>query len=123
MKSTLVIISDDVLFSNFFIPILKRKEINIVFETCSKMSELNEKCDKIKCDLILVDGALKSVSSFEMIQNIRLKKLISVPIWYFPEISTVEYIHKSKQIGVNRIIEKPFDPYVVADEILIELNK
>ena len=87
------------------------------------MSELNEKCDKIKCDLILVDGALKSVSSFEMIQNIRLKKLISVPIWYFPEISTVEYIHKSKQIGVNRIIEKPFDPYVVADEILIELNK
>ncbi|HEY6913987.1 MAG TPA: hypothetical protein VI413_04865, partial [Paludibacter sp.] len=68
-------------------------------------------------------GGLSNLSSIELIQHIRMKKRILSPIWFFPEIQTEKYILKAKEMGVNKFITKPFDPYVVIDEITAKLLK
>ena len=118
MKSTIAFISDDVLFLNLLSPLLKRVLPNIQIYNCSSFREIEDKINEVKCDLILVDGGLTSVSSIEIIHYIRLNKHILAPIWFFPEILTNEYIHKSKEMGATKIINKPFDPYQITDEIV-----
>jgi DNA-binding response OmpR family regulator len=123
MKINITIISDDILFWNLFIPLLNRNIPNVQILVCSTYSEIDKKTEKTNCDLIIVDGGLSNLSSIELIQYIRMKKRILAPIWFFPEILTEAYILKAKEMGVNKFITKPFDPYVVIDEITAKLLK
>ena len=123
MKSAIVIISDDVLFWNLFIPLLNRKNPDLKILVCRTFEEINSKVEIGNSDLIIVDGGISSFSSIEVIQFIRTSKRILVPVWFFPEIKTDTYIHKSLSMGVTKIINKPFDPYVVVDEIISLLSK
>ena len=123
MKSSIAIISDDVLFWNLFIPLLNRKKPDLKISVCGKYEEINTKVEEGSCDLIIVDGGISSLSSIEVIQFIRTTKQILAPVWFFPEIKTDAYIHKSLSMGVTKIINKPFDPYVVVDDIISLLSK
>jgi len=122
MKSTLAIISDDILYSNLFIPLLKKELPDLHIYICRSFQEIKDKIDHVSCDLILIDGGLTTSSSLEIIHFIRNKKLVVAPIWFFPEIITTEYIHKSKEMGATKIINKPFDPYVITNEIASLIN-
>jgi len=122
MKSNIAFISDDILFLNLLSPLLKRVLPNIQIYNCNSFREIDEKIGEVTCDLILVDGGLKTVSSIEIIHYIRLNKHILAPIWFFPEILTRDYIHKAKEMGVTKIIDKPFDPYQITDEIVSSIN-
>ena len=123
MKSNITFISNDILFINLLSPLLKRVLPNIEIYNCSSFLEIEEKISDVTCDLILVDGGLTTVSSIEIIHYIRLNKHILAPIWFFPEIQTKEYIQKAKEMGVTKIIDKPFDPYQITDEIVSSINK
>lgn len=122
MKSSIAIISDDVLFWNLFIPLLNRKKPDLKISVCGTYEEINTKVEKGSSDLIIVDGGTSSLSSIEVIRFIRTTKQIVAPVWFFPEIKTEAYIHKSLSMGVTKIINKPFDPYVVVDEIISLLS-
>lgn len=123
MKSTLGIISDDILFWNLITPLLNRNAPEIEIHICSTYQEINSKIEELSCDLIIIDGGLSRISSIELIQFIRMSKHAIAPIWFFPEILSDGYIRKVMEIGANRIIHKPFDPYVVTKEIESLLSK
>lgn len=123
MKINIAIISDDILFWNLLIPLLSRNIPGIQTVVCGTYREIDKKIEKITCDLIIVDGGLSNLSSIELIQYIRMKKRILAPLWFFPEILSDTYILKAQEMGVNRFITKPFDPYIIVDEIATLVKK
>lgn len=122
MKPVIAIISDDIIFSNLFIGLLTRDIPGLQIEVCKNLEEIDKKVNNPDCSLILVDGGLLGISSVEVIHFIRTSKLITCPIWFFPEILTEGYLFKIKEMGANRIISKPFDPFEVVDWIKTLLN-
>ncbi|HET7734320.1 MAG TPA: response regulator [Paludibacter sp.] len=117
MRTKIAIVTDVSLFYNIIIPLLKKRNTNIIVDICSSINEIDKKFGLESYDLILVDGGMTQMSCFEAIQHIRLSELNSAPIWFFPEILTEEYIMKSRALGASRIIPKPFDPFNVSKEI------
>lgn len=117
MNTKIAIVTDVSLFYNIFRPLLEKQNTNVLVDICSTIDEIDKKIDLETYNLILVDGGMSHMSCFEAIQHIRLSKQAAVPIWFFPEIQTEEYIIKSRILGVSRIIQKPFDPLKVSKEI------
>jgi len=123
MKSTIVIVSDDLLFWNLFTYTLSNKIPNLQISICKSFNEVIENNNIKNSNIILVDGGLSDISSITVIQYLRIQKRTVSPIWFFPEIQTKEYLLKSQQMGVSRIILKPFDPILISDEIILLLAK
>ncbi|MDD3322011.1 MAG: response regulator [Paludibacter sp.] len=123
MKPTIAIITDDILFSNLFLPLLERKFSELEIHVCSSFQEIDACFEHFEYDLIIVDGGISNMSCIEVIQYIRMTKKAIAPVWFFPEIITNSYIYKSLTLGATKIINKPFDPYLVADEISELLTK
>lgn len=123
MKPTIAIISDDILFCNLFIPLLERKFTHPRVFVCSNFHEIDDCFDNATIDLIIVDGGISNLSCIEVIQYVRMTKKAISPVWFFPEIITNSYIYKSLTLGATKIINKPFDPYLVIDEISELLTK
>jgi len=117
-KFSIAFITDDIVFSNLISIPLKRELTDINIIICKSVSEINEQIKSHICDLILLDGNFASVSSIEIIEYLRKDKLIISPIWFFTEINTKEYIHKSILMGANKIFNKPFDPYSIVNDII-----
>ncbi len=114
---TIVIITDDVLFSNLLSPLLLKKSSDLEILVCSNYMKIDAKLENKSSNLIIVDGGINNISPIEIIQYLRMSKKVVAPIWFFPEIKTDAYTHKSLLTGVTKIINKPFDPYLVTDEI------
>lgn len=123
MKTYITIVSDEHLFWNLMIPLLSNKIHDVQIDVCRTVKEINEKLDTGYCNLVLVDGGMSGMSSIEVIQLIRLKKNILTPIWFFPEIQIKAYIYKAHEMGATRIINKPFDPMWVTDEIVTLIDQ
>lgn len=123
IKISLAIISDDILFWNLFIPLLVLNSPAMEIQICTTYAEINKKFQESKYNLILIDGGISSFSSIEVIQYIRMRKLVIAPIWFFPEIQSDSYFYKAKEMGVTRLIIKPFDPYLIVNEIKNLFNK
>ena len=123
MKTNIIIISDDLLFGKIIIPLLNLNIDHLEIDVCTSVQEITTKLDKESCDLVLVDGGMTNMSSLEVIQFLRLKKNVVKPIWFFPEIQTQPYLYKAYEMGANRIINKPFDPYWVVNEIALLIDK
>jgi DNA-binding NarL/FixJ family response regulator len=118
------IITDNVLFSDLFIPLLNKKLDPTEFYVCSTLIDLDKKIKELACDLILVDGDINNISSFEIIHFIRTSQQQKAPIWFFTTIKTEAYIHKSLVVGASKIIYKPFDPNMIVDDIVkLLINK
>jgi DNA-binding NtrC family response regulator len=122
MKYSISLITDDIVFSNLLMPLLKRQIPDLQIQICNSYQEINNHFIKSNCDFILIDGGISSISSIEIIQYLRTIKLVVAPIWFFPEIVTSEYIYKSIQMGASKIINKPFDPYLIVGEIVSSLK-
>ena len=117
MKKTIAIVSDDIFFPHLFLILLKRKIQELEIIVSKTLQEIDEISIMKSCDLVLLDGGMTRMSSIEVIQYIRTNQLIVAPIWFFTEIETESYILKSKQLGASLIVDKPFDPHKVTDEI------
>lgn len=120
MNTKIAIVTDVSLFCNIFIPLLKMQNTDVLIDICSSIDEIDKKTDLASYNLVLVDGGMSHMSCFEAIQHIRFSKHAAVPIWFFPEIQTDEYMVKSRILGVSRIISKPFDPIKVSKEIFAQ---
>jgi len=123
MKPTIVIVSDDLLFWNLFAYSLSVKTLNLQIYICKSFDEVIENESYKDSILIIVDGGFSDMSSITVIQFLRMQKRTVSPIWFFPEIQTKECLYKSQQIGVSRIILKPFDPILISEEIILLLTK
>lgn len=123
MKPIIAIITDDILFFNLLSRLLLKRITDLEILYCSNFNEIDSKLGNTNSNLIIVDGGISNVSSIEIIQYLRISKQIFAPVWFFPEIKTPEYIHESLLTGASKIINKPFDPYLVVDEIVTLLSK
>lgn len=122
MKKTVVIISSDALFPQLFETLLFRKVKDLEIIICRSVQEINLKLDQSAVDLTLMDSILNNTPSFEIMRYVRMEKQVASPIFFFPEINTERYTYKSYAMGANRIINKPFDPYKITDDIAEFLN-
>jgi len=123
MNTIIAIITDDVLFFNLLSRLLLKKNTDLEIRSCSNFNEIDSKLGNTNSNLIIVDGGISNISPIETIQYLRMSKQILAPVWFFPEIKTSEYIHESLLTGASKIIDKPFDPYLVVDEIVTLLSK
>jgi Response regulators consisting of a CheY-like receiver domain and a winged-helix DNA-binding domain len=117
MKTFIAIITDNILFSSLITTLIKRNLPDVETTQISQFNQVDDALYNHNFSLILIDGGMTHVSSIEMVQYLRMNKLVKSPIWFFPEIVADAYIRKANGIGVSKIISKPFDPYQVHDEI------
>ena len=123
MKLSIIIITDDIIFPNLFEILLQRMIPELNIEVCGSDKVI---CNNLNVDnycLIILDGEVSKFSPTEILQHIRLISKIKVPIWFFPEIRTKAYIDKMYEMGVSRMITKPFDPYIITAEMASLLIK
>ena len=123
MNKQIAIITDDLIFPKLLEPLLSIKVSRLKLSVCQSYVDIDAKINAEEIDLIIIDGGMLKTSCIEIIHYIRNQRKITAPIWFFPEIKTAEYIYKSKQMGANKIIQKPFDPHEVTDEIGYMLDK
>jgi len=76
---------------------------------------IHESFNKQPSDLIILDGIFTQNSSIDLMYTIRFNLRIITPIWFFSVIETPEFLLKAREVGANRIIERPFDPIEIAD--------
>ena len=123
MKLIISIISDDILFPHLFVMLLKRKIEDIEINVYKTFRDMDESQKIRSSNLVIIDGGMSRISSIEVIQQIRIKHRIIASIWFFTEIESEAYIHKSKEMGVNVIVSKPFDPHKITDDIALQFSK
>lgn len=126
MKHSIVIITDEIIFPHFFINLLHLKMNDVHIEICDSIDDIDHKLVKLNYELILLDGGVNKLSCIETICHLRCVSETDVPIWFFSEIKREEYNIRILASGVSRIIKKPFDPYLICNEIktlLVRENK
>jgi len=117
MKPTIVIITEDVIFPYFFKILLYRSIPDLDIIICNSYGEIEDKLNSLSCQLVVLDGGLSNMSSSEIIRQIRNISIITGPIWVFPEFQMSSFIDKLFNNGATRILERPFDPYVLTNEM------
>jgi len=117
MKPYVTIISDDITFPMYF----KNEIYETLVITHFSNEEIQAKIISSSSKLIILDGTFSDMSSLEAIHDLRLNEKIELPIWFFPEITSIDYITKSYSLGVNKIYYKPFDPVIINNEIITHL--
>lgn len=74
--------------------------------------------DKNTADMLIVDGKMTLASPINLIHELRYKQNYKIPIWLVTEINSQDYLKKAIDVGVNKIINKPFDPIHLANNIV-----
>ena len=68
--------------------------------------------------LIIIDGKMTDISPIELCYLIRYEQNLKMAVWLFTEIKNPKYINKAFDVGITKVLEKPFDPKKIAIEIL-----
>lgn len=123
MKAKIGIISNDILFENFFVQLLKNNATEVEVLVYHEDYKTIDKVDKSKCDLLLLDGGIIGISCIEILRKLRINEKVVSPIWFFSEIPSKTHEHMALTMGASRIINKPFDPTKIVSEILLALKK
>jgi DNA-binding NtrC family response regulator len=122
MKQTIFIITEDIIFQKLIEVPLTGKISDLRVVVCKSYQDVDELQCPLSSNLIILDDTLKGISLIEVIQHIPKHKRIISSIWFFTEIKTEPYIFKAYQMGVTRVILKPFDQHKIAIEILNQLD-
>ena len=113
----IAIISENLILSKLLDSYIKRKVPECKVTRFSSFSAIKEKIHRGDFELIMVDGIISGMASYEIINYLRSKKRINCPIYYFSEVSD-DYIKiKALKNGVNYHYRKPFDAHSVTNEI------
>lgn len=94
---------------------IKSIDNNII---CNKLLHQSELIDKGEASLIIVDGKMMQVSPISLIYELRYRHKIVTPIWIFNVIQIQTYIDKVIEVGANKIIDKPFNPFEIAKDVV-----
>ncbi len=123
MNQTILIISDDIIFSQLFTTYIEKERMDISIIKCDNYLRIDEIMDGSLIRLVFIDGNISTLSSIEVTRYLRIYKKIFAPIWFFAEIVTESYIYKVNEMGATRIIYKPFDPYEIFKEFDVIFEK
>lgn len=73
-------------------------------------------------DLIIIDANIERISPIDLVNVLRSVLHYKMPIWFVSEIVAAQYVSKIMDVGANRMISKPFDPELLAQEIVMLIN-
>lgn len=123
IKRTILIVSNDILFPSLFETLLHRKISELDIIVSKSLYDLDETLYESTINLTLLDSILDQIPSFEVMRYLRMEKRITSPIYFFPDTNTPSYLYKSYVMGASKVIFKPFDPYLITDEIASFVQK
>ncbi len=110
-----------------FYPLIERFVKRLLPETrvrlWDRLPTIYESLNKEPSELIIVDGVFTQNSAIDLIHSIRFKMKVYTPIWFFTVVETPDFLLKAREVGANRIIERPFDPIEIATEICLYLKQ
>ena len=112
----IAIISENNIFSNLLDSHLKRKLPECLITRISSLPAIKEKIRRSVFDVIMVDGIISGVASFEIINYLRIRKKVICPICFFSDAPNDYFKIKAKK-GINYHYRKPFDAHTVTNEI------
>ena len=118
MQKKIFLLTND----NVFYLLLKSYiESTSSFVVCEKITNHNnlKQQNGNEAALIIIDGKMTDISPISLTYSIRYESHITTPIWLFSEINTQSYKKKALEVGVNKILEKPFDPIEIARNIVL----
>ncbi len=109
-----IITSDEVFYSIFHAFLSKElRSVQIVkMETMSEIHTLKGLAD----GLVMVDAAVDDVRAIELIRILRSGLDVLAPLWFFALITNPRYAQKAFELGISRIIYRPFDPELISQE-------
>ncbi len=113
----IAIISENLIFSKLLDSYLQRKVPECMIIRFSSFSSIKEKIHRGDFELIMVDGIISGMASFEIINYLRHRKRINCPICFFSDAYNDYFKIKSHKNGVNYHYRKPFDAHTVTNEI------
>jgi DNA-binding response OmpR family regulator len=113
----IAIISENLIFSKLFDSYLKRKLPECLITRFSSFPAIKEKIRRGDFQMIMVDGIISGVASFEIINYLRLRKRVICPICFFSDTPNDYSKIKAHKNGVNYHYGKPFDARSVTNEI------
>jgi DNA-binding response OmpR family regulator len=113
----IAIISENLILTKLLDSHLKRKLPECLITRFSSFSAIEEKIRRSAFELIMVDGIISGMASFEIINYLRLEKKVICPIFFFSDTPNDYFKIKVNNKGVNYHYRKPFDARTVTDEI------
>jgi DNA-binding response OmpR family regulator len=117
MTYSIIVVTDDIIFPHYFQDLIVKNISNVRVILCDSYVAINEELKKSRCELILLDGFILSLSSSEVIHYIRSSSLSTVPIWLFVDTQPSDCIKSFLEMGVSRVITKPFDNYLICKDV------
>ena len=117
MQNMIFIFTND---NVFFLLLKSFLVITSSLVVCKKIGNHNEieKMNTNEISMVIIDGKMTDISAIELIHLIRYNHQIVSPIWLFSEIKTAQYFQQALLVGANKIINRPFDPQLIAKEIV-----
>lgn len=81
-------------------------------------AEALETLKKISPDIILLDLIMPDMSGIEVLKNIKNQKMFKkIPIILMTGQSDFELLELSKELAIIGIINKPFDPMLLSEQV------
>ncbi len=118
MKQTVAIITENNVFTKLIEPLLTKQYHDLDIITCQSDEDITEMLLSVSnVKLVLLDGNLKSMSCFKIIQELNRKTIFDSRLWFFPAIKNKMDIHRSQAMGVNRVITKPYNRRELSNDI------
>jgi DNA-binding response OmpR family regulator len=118
----IAIISENIIFTKLLDSYLRRKVSKCLIIQFSSFPDIKEIIDRTDFDLIIVDGIISGVASFEIVNYLRHDKKVICPIYYFSDAHNDFFKIKPYITGVNYHYKKPFDAHAVTNEIAAFLS-
>lgn len=112
----IAIISENLIFSKLIDSYLKSKLPECLITRFSSFAAIKEKIRRSDFQMIVVDGLISGLASFEIINYLRLRKRVICPICLFSDAANDYFMIKAKK-GVHYHFRKPFDARMVTNEI------
>jgi DNA-binding response OmpR family regulator len=113
----IAIISENLIFTKLIDSHLKRKLPECLITRFSSFTAIKEKIRRSAFELIMVDGIISGMASFEIINYLRSRKKVICPICFFSDAPNDFFKIKANKKGVNYHYRKPFDALTVTNEI------
>ena len=120
-KLNIYIVSEDLVFIRLMEIVFNHYLINPSVEKISSFVDLKEKKIIDSPDFVILDDFIAGASSLEVITFLRFNRRLDCPVYFFCE-TVPDLAEKAIQRGANRYYTKPFKPWMVAEEIISNLN-
>jgi len=115
MNQKVYIITSDEVFYSIFHAFLSRELRTAQLVKMGTLPEI-QSLKGVNDGLVMVDAAVDDVRAIELIRILRSGLDVLAPLWFFALITNPRYAQKAFELGISRIIYRPFDPELISQE-------